>query len=322
MPILRHSGQFGLVSAVLFGLACGRAEAAPRVVADIAPLHSIIASVMEGVGAPELLLPPGASPHDYALRPSQARSLEGAELVVWMGAGLAPWLERPLASLAGAARVLDAGEAPGVRHLPVRLRPVLSEDHGGQGHDDDETTGEEAGGGHAHSGDDPHLWLDPQNAAAIAAETASVLANLDPVNGETYRANAESFAGDLARLSAEIATRLGATGSAGFIVYHDAFQYFENRFGLRALASVVAQEGVAPGAARIQALRDLVSDQEIACAFTEPQFDPALLETVVAGLAVRIEELDPLGAALEPGPELYADLLRSVSATIADCLAG
>lgn len=239
-----------------------------------------------------------------------------------MGAGLAPWLERPLANLAGAARILDAGEAPGVRHLPVRTGPVLTEDHGGQGYDDDKPTGEEAGGGHAHSGDDPHLWLDPQNAAAIAAEAASVLADLDPANGETYRANAESFTGDLARLSAEIAKRLGATGSAGFIVYHDAFQYFENRFGLHALASVVAQEGVAPGAARIQDLRDLAGAQAIACAFTEPQFDPALLETVVAELAVRIEELNPLGAALEPGPELYADLLRSLSATIADCLAG
>lgn len=301
----------GLMVAAL--LAAGGAQAAPRVVADIAPVQSVVARVMAGVGTPELLLPPGASPHGYALRPSEAARLQAAELVVWVGPELTPWLEDPIATLAPAARHVAMAETPGVRILPVR-EGALFETHD---HDDGH-----AGHDHADASRDGHAWLDPANAVALAQAVAVALASLDPPNAAAYAANAAGFGAEMAALTAEIDAELAPVRGRPFVTFHDAYQYFEARFDIPAAGSVALQEGVAPGAARVAALRERMAAGGVVCAFAEPQFEPRLLARLTEGTEVRTGVLDPVGAALTPGPELYPALLRGLAGSLAECLDG
>jgi zinc transport system substrate-binding protein len=302
-----------LLAAGLLALGGVGAGAAPRVVVDVAPVHSVVARVMTGVGKPELLLPPGASPHGYALRPSEAARLQAAELVVWTGPELTPWLAGPLEAVAPRARRVTMSAAPGVTVLPVREDALF----GGHGHPDGE-----AGHAAGHEGGDGHIWLDPANAAAFADAVAAALAELDPGNGAAYAANAAAFGDEAAALVAEIDAALAPLRGRPFIVFHDAYQYFEVRFAISAAGSVALQEGVEPGAARVRAIRDRMRAGGVACAFAEPQFEPRLLDTLTEGTGVRTGVLDPVGAGLQPGPGLYPRLLRDLAADLADCLGG
>jgi zinc transport system substrate-binding protein len=288
------------------GTAAARAEV-PRVAADIAPVHAIAARVMAGLGTPALVIPPGASPHGYALRPSEARALEDADIVVWVGPALTPWLADPIETLAPNARRLALVDAPGIALLPAR--------------DGDGFGAEPADHAHAAGAPDGHLWLSPANAAAAAAAIAAALAERDPEHAAAYAANAEAFAEELDALDAAIADELAPVGGRPYLVFHDAFRYFEAAFAFPAAASVVLQEGVEPGAARVAALRDRVRDLGIVCAFTEPQFEPRLLHTVLEGTDARIGTLDDLGAGLPPGPDLYPRLLLGIADGLRDCLA-
>lgn len=287
------------------------AAEAPRVAADIGPVHSIAARVMAGIGAPDLVVPPGASPHGYALRPSEARALQEADLVVWVGPALTPWLADPIDTLAaeGAVR-LTLEDAEGIRLLPARAGD------GFEAHEHDDE--------HDHDHDAPvdgHLWLDPGNAAAAARAIADALGGLDPANAAAYAANAEAFTAELARLAAAIDADLAPVRGRPYIVFHDAFHYFEDAFAIPAAGSVVLHEGVEPGAARVAAIRARVESAGVACAFTEPQFQPHLLHTVVEGTGARLGEIDDLGATLAPGPELYPALLRGIADSLRACLA-
>jgi zinc transport system substrate-binding protein len=293
--------------------------AAPRVVADIGPVQSIVARVMQGVGQPGLILPPGASPHGYALRPSEARQLQEADVVVWIGPALTPWLADPISRLAPDATLVTLENAAGVGTLPVRAGgPFEPHTHDEHGHDER---------GHDESGQDDtgaidgHLWLDPDNAVAAARATAAVLAGADPGNAGAYAANAEAFAAETAAQSARIAARLAHLQDRPFIVFHDGFQYFERRFGLPAAGSVALHDGDAPGTARIAAIRDQARTAGVVCALAEPEFEPALLGTITEGTAVRTAELDGLGAALPPGPTLYPALLDGIVDSLTACLA-
>jgi zinc transport system substrate-binding protein len=294
--------------ALAIALFAAPAAAAPRVATDIGPVQSIVARVMGDLGAPDPILPPGASPHDHALRPSEARALSRADVVVWVGPVLTPWLEEPLAALAPEARVVSLAEAPGVEALPVR--------QGGHDH------GHDGGHAHEHGAIDGHLWLDPRNAAAGARAVAVALGAEDPENAAAYAANAEAFAREMTALEAEIDQRLAPVRGRPFIVFHDAYQYFERRFDMPAAGSVAIQDGAPPGTARVAAIRDKVREAGVVCAFTEPQFRPRLLATVLEGTAVRTGVLDPLGTDLPPGPELYPALMMALADSLADCLDG
>jgi zinc transport system substrate-binding protein len=287
-----------------------RAEV-PRVATDIAPVQSIVARVMEGLGAPDLVIPPGASPHGYALRPSEARALQDADLVVWIGPALTPWLADPIDTLAPDAVHLALEDAPGVELLPAGTGQGI-EPHvdGDDGHDHDQ-----------EGTVDGHLWLSPGNAAAAARAVAAALAESDPDNATAYAANAEAFGREIADLSAAIDAELAPARGRPWLVFHDAFRYFEDAFDIPASGSIVLQEGVEPGAARVAALRDRVRDAGIVCAFAEPQFEPRLLHTIVEGSDVRLGEIDDIGAALPPGPGLYPALIRSIADGLRACLA-
>jgi zinc transport system substrate-binding protein len=288
------------------------AEAAPRVVADIAPVHSIVARVMAGIGAPELIVGPGATEHGYALRPSEAGLLQKADLVVWVGPDLTPWLGETIASLAADAAIVTLEDAPGIERLPLRDGGAFEpREHAPEGE-----------AGHDHPVADGHLWLDPRNAVATARAVAAALGAVDPANAATYAANAAAFADDIASLSQEIAAQLAPVRGRPYIVFHDAFQYFEHGFDLPAAGSVALPDGSAPGAARIAEVQTRVREEGIVCAFTEPQFEPKLLATVIDGTPVRTGMLDPIGATLAPGPDLYPALLRGLADALADCLAG
>jgi len=280
----------------------------PEVVASIAPVHSLVARVMQGAGAPHLLLPPGASPHDHALRPSGAAALERAVLVFWVGPRLVPWLERPLATLAAGARLVRLADTPGLTRLALREDAVFeSHDHGS------DPTVEE-------SEADPHLWLDPENAKLWLDAIATALAGADPSRRALYLANAEAARAELDALAAEIDSRLAPVRGRPFVVFHDAFHYFGNRFRIEAAGAVALGDARAPGPARIARIRDRIRASRAVCLFREPQFRAALVATVTEGTGVRTGLLDPLGASLRPGPGLYPELLRRLAGSLADCL--
>lgn len=325
---------------------------APTVVVSIKPIHSLVASVMQGVGAPVLLVDGNASPHSWTLKPSQAAALSEAGLVVWIGEGMESYLASPVESLVPDERTLELSELPAIMLLPVREGGVWEPHvHDGEAHADDEhaddehVDGDHADAGHAdeahtedghadedhteadhaeedheHGGYDPHLWLDPANAIAIARAVADRLIALDPANEAAYDANLATLTDAIGRLDAATAATLAPVHDAPYIVFHDAYQYFERHYGLAGVGSITLDPEQAPGAARLAAIRARLAEADVVCAFAEPQVDPGLLETAIEGTSVRIATLDPEGLALEPGPALYARLMDGLALTMADCL--
>jgi zinc transport system substrate-binding protein len=311
---------------------------------------------MGDLGAPDLVLPPGASPHGHALRPSEARALQSADLVVWVGPGLTPWLESSLETLAGDARVLEAMKADGLTLLPVREDAVFeahSHDeehaHGDEhAHDDDHTHDDEhahdeehahedehahdddhghehgddaAHAGHDHGAHDPHVWLDPDNAAAIVRAVAGALGELDPDNADAYAANADAALERISGIESEVAATLAPVRGMPFVVFHDGYQYFENAFGLQAAGAISMSDARMPSAARLAEVRARVETLGATCVAAEPQFDPGLVAAVAEGADVRSAVLDPLGVSVEPGPALYGEMMRGLAEALAGCRA-
>ena len=304
-----------LIAVVTAAMAAGPALAAPAVVADIPPVHSLVARVMDGAGEPGLILPPGASPHGYAMRPSEAGMLSEADVVFWVGKGLTPWLERSVASLAGDAVSIQLLEADGVEVLEMRGEAAFG--HGeedGDGHDHDH--------GHDHGDEDPHAWLDPENAKVWLDVIAATLAEADPENADLYLENAAAGRAELDALEARIETRVAPVRGRPFVVLHDAYHYFEHRFDIEAAGSLSISDASDPGPARVAEIRDLIASLGPTCVFAEPQFEGRPLGMITEGADVRTGILDPLGAGLEPGPALYPALLDGLSEDLAECLAG
>lgn len=293
-----------------------QAGSAPRVVADIAPVHSLAAQVMDGVAEPELLLQAGASPHDYSMKPSEARMLDRADIVIWTGPELTPWLPDAMATLApDAVRVTFSG-LDGVTLLPFRTgaRFEARDDHGDEGADAHADSHDE------EEGIDPHIWLDPENAMVLVSELADVLSARDPDNAERYRSNAQATRDRLLQLRSEITKTVAPLRSRPFLVFHDAYHYFEARFDIPASGSVSVSDAIKPGAQRIRELQQLIKDQGVVCVFAEPQFEPKLLSRLTEGTAIRSGVLDPIGAGIEPGRDHYPQLLRAMARGLSDCL--
>jgi len=342
---VRPSLMAGTALFLLAGLAAP-ALAAPNVVVSIKPLHALVSQVMAGVGEPGLLVSGNASPHTYTLRPSDAGLLESAEIVFWTGHGLELFLEGALDSLAADATVVELAEAPGIVLLPVREGGAFEpHDHGSEGqgeaehdhddhahddhaHEDEDDHDEHADhdhdhdhAGHEHGAGDMHFWLNPDNAVHMVEAIEATLAEADPENAGTYAANAEAAIAELADLSAEIDATVAPVRGRSFVVFHDAYQYFEARFGLQLAGTITVSPEVAPGAARITELRERVAELGATCVFAEPQFEPAVVETIIEGTSAKAGVLDPEGGAIEPGPDHYAQLLRGLAASLAECLA-
>jgi zinc transport system substrate-binding protein len=303
-------------------LLAGRpAIAVPRVLVTVKPLHSLVAGVMEGVGTPDLLVRGTGSPHTYSLRPSEARLLEDAQVVFWVGASLETFLAKPLSALGQGARIVAAAGMPGVTLLPGRVGGAWGPH---TGHEDD--PGDRGGDGHARGGEnddtrwDGHLWLDPANATAIARAAADVLGQADPQNRERYAANAARLVARVASLDADVRQRLAPVRDRAYVVFHDAYQYFERAYGLRAVGSVVVSAERAPGARRIRETRERIRGLGARCVFSEPQFPPAIVGTLLEGTDTRAGVLDPLGAAVPAGPDAWFALMRGLADALAGCL--
>jgi len=308
----------GLVAATSLALAAP-ALAEVTVVASIKPVHSLVAAVMEGAGTPHLIVQGGASPHAMSLKPSDARALQEADVVVWVGEGLEAFLEAPLETLAGGAAVVELAKAPGLTRLPYREGGAW-EAH--TDHDDEEAHADEHGHdhGHGHEGSDMHLWLDPANAKAMVAAIAAALTAADPDNAALYRANADSTAAKLDALAQEIAADLAPVKDVPFVVFHDAFQYLDTAFGLNNVGSITVNPEQPPGAARLAEIHATIAATGARCVFAEPQFEPRLVQVVIEGTAAKTATLDPLGAAIPDGPELYFEMMRENAASLKACL--
>ena len=332
---------------------------APSVSADIPPVHSLVARVMDGVGTPNLIVQTGASPHGYMLRPSEAAALQEADLVFWMGEGLTPWMESALDTLSGDAVVTTLLEADQTILLDFREGALFEahehghddehhDDHDGHdddhaehddhdGHDDDHAEHDDHDGhddhddhdgrdghddhdGHAHGAHDPHAWLSPENAIAWLNLIAAELSAVDPDNAGAYFGNAAAARSELEALSAEVNTMLDPVRDRSFIVFHDAYQYFEMAFDFPAAGAISLGDASDPSPARIAEIQGRIRDEGIDCVLSEPQFNEGLVATVLDGVDANTGVIDPLGAGLEPGPDLYPQVIRNMAMTLAECL--
>jgi len=312
----RALGLAGLLAVCLARSAAAADGAPPPAVAvSIKPLHALAAAVMDGVAEPQLLVPGSASEHSYVLRPSQVRRLVGARLIIWIGPALETYLVKPIAAAGTHAAVLQASAVPGLLLLANREGGAWESD------DDHPHGGQAAPGGADLSEIDPHLWLDPQNAEILVDAIAAALTRIDPARAKVYAANAAREHQRLLLLDQDLQARLGAVRGIPYIVFHDAYQYLERRYHLAAVGSVTISPDRSPGASRLLELRRKMATARARCAFREPQFPPALLQTVIADSDVRVGVLDPLGAELPAGPDAYEVLLRNLAASLVKCLA-
>jgi zinc transport system substrate-binding protein len=280
-------------------------------VASIYPVHSLVSGVMEGVGEPLLLVRGAATPHDYALRPSDAKALASADVVFWIGPQFETFLAKPLATVKKGASVVALAKAPGI---------ALKENReGGAWETDDHSHGKEAK--HDEDETDMHVWLDPVNAQVMVAAIAETLAAKDPPNAAIYRANGAKVTARLASLNTALAAKLKPVAGVPYVVFHDAYQYFDTRYGLNAIGSVTVSPERQPSAARLRAIRAKIVALKVRCVFGEPQIKPAILASVMEGLDVNTAVLDPLEQGPNPGPGAYFTGMERLADAHLACLA-
>lgn len=284
----------------------------PGVVASIKPIHSLVAAIMDGVGKPDLIVEGAASPHTYSLKPSNARALEAAKVIFWVGPGMEAFLKKPLTALGSNAVIAELDKAPGIKKLKFR--------EGGAFEADDDGDEPEADAGNPAQQFDTHLWLDPMNAKAMAAEITTTLVAADPANALTYQGNQTALNDKLDALDREIVTALSPVKDKPFVVFHDAYQYFERRYGVRVAGSITVSPETIPGAARVAEIHDKVANLGATCVFAEPQFEPKLIDVVIEGTLAKSAVLDPEAATLKEGPELYFELMHGLVNSLKNCL--
>ena len=294
-----------------------------KVVTSIKPLHSLASYLMDGVGKPDLIVDGYASPHGFSMKPSHAKMLQNADLIFWVGEGMENFLEKPLNSIAKKAEKIELMETKGLQVLKFRERNIFDEhdhdDHDDHGkkeeHDDhDDHDGHE---GHAHGEYDAHIWLDPMNAKVILNEMVEHLIENDPKNEAKYKSNLDKALKDIDKLTIDVMTEL--SNSVSSIVFHDAYQYFEKRFNVNILGAFTVNTDVMPGAEQLAEIREIIKHDKVSCVFSEPQFNPDIIKAVAKDMNIKTGVIDPLGATLNPGKDLYFDLIRNMSASFKGC---
>jgi zinc transport system substrate-binding protein len=306
-----------LAAGGLLGLCSPAAAAEPKVVVTIKPLHALVAQVMTGVGVPELLVKGSASPHTYALRPSETRALQHADLFVRMSETVEPFTARIVKSLPDSVEVVTLQEAPRLKLLSRRSHATFERNnHAKAGN------GEH---GHSHEpgrsdGVDGHAWLDPDNAVAMVDRIEQALSAKDPAHAAVFKTNATALRVKLEALAAELDRDLAPIASRPYIVFHDAYQYLESRYGLNVVGSISVSPEVPASGKRLTELRRKIDELGAVCVFAEPHFDTRLIDNLIEGTAARSGTLDPEGGRLEPGPDLYFTLMRRLAGDLKGCL--
>ena len=332
----------------------------PRVAVDITPVHSLVARVMDGVGTPDLIIQSGASPHEYSLRPSEASALQEANVFFWIGPDLTPWLTEAIETLAPHAAITTLLETEGTIELKFREGALFEahdhddhaeeeghddhddhaeeeghddhDDHAEEeGHDDHDDHAEEEGhddhddhakeeGHDDHGAHDPHAWLSPQNAANWLIVIAGQLSAADPENAGAYFANAAAGRAEMDALMTQVNATLDPVRGGRFVVFHDAYQYFESDFDFPASGAISIGDASDPSPARIAEIQKRIADEGISCVLAEPQFNAGLVTTVLGGSDANTGVIDPLGSDLEPGATLYPQLINNMATGLAGCL--
>lgn len=285
------------------------AEASVRVLTSIKPLQLIAAAVQDGIAVPEVLLPPGASPHNYALRPSDVRRVQEADLLYWIGPNMETFLPRVLSGRSKASVPVESLPGMHLRHF------TASTEH----HDDDE---DEHDHDHRPGSVDAHLWLSSVNARVIAAKMAADLSQADPANAARYESNVKAFDARLDSLDAQIKQRVAGISGKQYFVFHEAFDYFEEAYGLKHAGVFAVSSEVQPGAQHVAAMRARLTEFGKTCVFSEPPLRPRLADTLSAGLPVKLAELDGLGGYTPATARGYEQLLSKLADDLAGCLEG
>ena len=314
------------------------ANADVKVVTSIKPIHSLASYVMDGVGKPDVIVDGYNSPHGFSLKPSHAKMLENADLVIWVGEDLEAFLEKPLNTIAKKAKNIEVMDLKGIKKLEFREKNIFEghDDHGHDehkdehkehGHDEhkdehkehghDEHKEKDAHEGHHHGEHDPHVWLDPMNAKVIVKEITKQLVQLDSKNSAAYKANSKKALADIDMLTKAIKKDLNK--DLRFVVFHDAYQYFEKRFNIQVLGALTVNTDVMPGAEQLSEIREVIEHEKVNCIFSEPQFNPSIIKSIAKDTKVKTGILDPLGAKLDKGKNLYFDLLNDMASSFKGC---
>lgn len=303
--------------ALAFAMPAPASEPA-HVVASIKPIHSLVAAVMRGAGEPRLLIAGGASPHTYNLKPSDARAVQDADVIFWVGKDLETFLEKPLNSLPKMARVVELAASPGITLLRSRANDLREEPFQAEGgHNGKEHADHSASPGRS----DMHIWLDPDNARAIVRAAVDALAAADPDRAEIYRRNGEETEARLATLDLALRSELTPLAGRPYIVFHDAYRYLEHRYGLTPVGSITVGPERQPSARRVATIRRTILSSRVQCIFGEPQFEPALLKTVIEGTTIRVGVLDAHGGIdVAPGPDAYFAIMQNIGVAMHACL--
>ncbi|MDC0428874.1 zinc ABC transporter substrate-binding protein ZnuA [Candidatus Pelagibacter sp.] len=309
-----------------------------KVVTSIKPLHSLASYLMDGVGKPDLIVDGYASPHGFAMKPSHAKMLQNADLIFWVGEDLESFLEKPLSSIAKKAEKIELMEIKGLNVLKFRERNIFDEhdhdDHDDHGkkeddhddHDHDEHAKKEEHDdhddhdgheGHAHGEYDPHIWLDPMNAKVILNEMVEHLIENDAKNAAKYKSNLKKALKEIDKLNKDVKAELSKNTAS--IVFHDAYQYFEERYDVNILGAFTVNTDVMPGAEQLAEIREIIEHDKVTCVFSEPQFNPDIIKAVAKDMNIKTGVIDPLGATLDPGKDLYFKLIRNMSASFKGC---
>ena len=309
-----------------------------KVVTSIKPIHSLASYLMDGVGKPDLIVDGYASPHGFSMKPSHAKMLQNADLIFWVDEDLESFLEKPLSSIAKKAEKIELMEIKGLNVLKFRERNIFDEhghddhddhgkkedDHDDHDHDDhgkkeehDDHDDHDGHEGHAHGEYDPHIWLDPMNAKVILNEMVEHLIENDAKNAAKYNSNLKKALKEIDKLNKDVKAELSK--STASIVFHDAYQYFEERYDVKILGAFTVNTDVMPGAEQLAEIREIIEHDKITCVFSEPQFNPDIIKAVAKDMNIKTGVVDPLGATLDPGKDLYFKLIRNMSASFKGC---
>ena len=311
-----------------------------KVVTSIKPIHSLVSYIMEGVASPDLIVDGYNSPHGFSLKPSHAKMLQEADIVIYVGEGLEEFLEKPLESLAQNAVKFELLKQSGMKKLKFRERNIFEghddhddhghgkkkkddhddhddhdhdkkakkEDHDDHGHDDH---------GHGHGEFDPHIWLDPMNAKIIIKKVTNQLSKLDKDNSSTYKSNSKKALKEIDNLIKQVKSDINK--DAKVVVFHDAYQYFEKRFDVNIIGALTVNTDVLPGAEQLAEIREVIEHEKVTCVLSEPQFNPDIVKTIANDTNIKMGVLDPLGAKLDKGKTLYFNLISNISSSLKNC---
>jgi len=313
-------GRLGVIGYLVFlGIwpNCGYSTTStPTVVVSITPFYTLVAAVMKGVGTPELLVKAGASPHHYALKPSDIQRLKKADLIFWAGPQLESFLIKALEScdLKKGCILVELDKTPQLLLLPVRQSPAWEAHTHSEHHCHLEHTSTD------NPLDDMHFWLDPLNGILLVNHIVDKLSISDPIHAVTYQQNGADLKRRLKTLTSNISAALKPVNHIPYIVFHDAYQYFEHRFELKGVGAITLHPEVPPSAKRLKIIRNIIQTTKAQCVFSEPQFQPKLIENIIQDLKIRRGELDPLGQTPEMHPNGYIELLENLTRAIKQCL--